>query len=104
MIENTSNYCVAYNSTFLERIGWKLFPSKHCEMPPPKEGCLMGDGLVCRTEVQLSIIDRLRALVSGRVRVETKTSTENVLGWNSTNAVGFVAAPFFLDPHAKKLS
>lgn len=104
MNENTSNFCISYTPTFLEKVGWKLFPAKHCDMPEPHHHLMMRDGLVCRTEVQLSILDRLRVLVSGRVRVETKTTTENQIGWNATNAVGFVAAPFCLDPHAKKLS
>lgn len=39
------------------------------------------DACVTTTTVHLSLWDRLKLLWSGRVRIETRTQTENVVGW-----------------------
>jgi hypothetical protein len=48
---------------------------------------------VCRTKVELSFLDRLRVLITGRIEIETRTSTENVIGKSAT-ASTFTALPW----------
>lgn len=85
-----------------ERIGWRLFPSRHCDMPDLPKLKTGGqtatrDCLVAHTKVELSFLDRLRVLVSGRIEVVAKTVTENVIGENVTVAVFNVRPPGWLD-------
>lgn len=49
-----------------------------------------------RTTVDLSIIDRLRVLISGRIEVQAKTSTENEVGNYATNATFNIQPPRWL--------
>ena len=93
----TENTVLEYHSTRLERLGWYLFPNTLCDMPD-KPG--MRDCLVTRTKVELSFVDRLRVLVSGRIQVETKTATKNVVGAQETNAAFVVKPPAWMDPHS----
>lgn len=68
----------------------KLFPPQHCELP--EAPATHKDVLICKVVSELSLIDRLRVLFSGRVRVESRTVTENVIGDHKTNSI-FVALP-----------
>lgn len=86
--------------TLRERIGMKLFPSRHCEVPEeemPVKSRNWQDVLVIRTSVVLSWADWLRVVFSGRINVETKTATERVLGCTKTSSVAYAAPPPFLD-------
>lgn len=91
---NTENYCQEYIPTRLEKLGWRLFPSNHCDIPD-KIG--MHDCVVTITRSELSFMDRLRVLVSGRIEVQSKTATENLVGSHATNAVLIVRPPYWLD-------
>lgn len=84
------NTCMEYHSQWQERLGHRLFPGKWCGHPDMDEA---HDCLVIRTEIHLSFIDRLKLLFSGIVRVETRTTCENIIGSNVTNSVGYVAPP-----------
>lgn len=56
----------------------KLFPINYCLLPDaPKE---YKDVLVTITRIELSFLDRLRILWNGKVEVQTKTVTENLIG------------------------
>lgn len=83
-----------YVPQWQERLGWKLFPQKHVDFPALKG--TQRDGIVCRTVTHFSIIDRIRILVSGKVEVTTKTSTENELGENKTCGEAVVMPPRWL--------
>lgn len=87
------NTTLEYIPTRRERIGWRLFPARHCDIPD-KPG--MRDCVVTRTTADLSFIDRLRVLVSGRIEVQAKTATENVVGAHATNAEFSVRPPSWL--------
>lgn len=68
--------------TWRERLRFKLFPSRHCDLP--EAPATHKDCLVVRTVVVLGTLDRLRVLWSGRLTVETKTVTENIVGATTT--------------------
>lgn len=82
-----------YIPTHRERIGWRFFPSRHCDIPD-KPG--MRDCVVTRTTTDLSFLDRVRVLISGRIEVQSKTATENVIGDHATNAEFCVRPPSWL--------
>lgn len=84
--------------TLKDRVRWRLYPANHCDLPeaPPK----WKDVLVCRTVVNLSMLDRLRILVSGRLMVETRTVTENEIGAHVTGSVAYPLPPKALDREA----
>lgn len=87
------NYMLAYQPTWIDRLRWKLFPVEVCDIPDiPAKDCL-----IVRTEVRLSFIGRIQAFFSGRVMVETKTVTENVIGNATTASCSYVKAPKFID-------
>lgn len=87
------NHAVEYVPTLRERIGWRLFPAQHCDVPD-KPG--MHDMIVSETKTELSFADRLRVLVSGRVRTVTKTATACLIGDHETSAVFCVEPPTWL--------
>lgn len=87
------NYALAYKPTWVDRLRWKLFPIDTCDTPDiPAKDCL-----IIRTECRLSLIGRLRILVSGRMQVETKTATENVVGNAVTASCCNIKAPMFME-------
>lgn len=51
------------------------------------------DGLVNHTTIEFSFIDRLRILISGKVKVTTKTATEGVIGVHVTASSVSVQPP-----------
>ncbi len=87
------NTCLEYIPTRRERIGWRLFPSQHCDIPDIGN---MRDCVITKTTVDLSLMDRLRVLISGRIEVTAKTATGNEVGAYATNAVFNVRPPRWL--------
>ena len=73
--------------TWKDKLRSKLFPAHHLDMPeaPPTHK----DVLVCRVTCCLSMLDRIRVLISGRLMVETKTVTENVIGNHITGSLAY---------------
>lgn len=70
--------------TWRDKLRSKLFPFKPCHVPdaPPE----FHDALICRVTAELSFMDRLRVLASGRMSFEAKTVTENRIGRHMTAA------------------
>jgi hypothetical protein len=96
--DRTVGYAQEYVPQFWEKVGWRLFPQRHTEAPDATAaGIQAKDCLTIRTEVHLSWLDRIRVIVSGRLRVESKTITENRLGGLSTNSGASVRPPKFLE-------
>lgn len=85
---------VAYQSQWRERLGWRLFPAAHADIPD-----LPGskDGIICHVKCELSFWDRLRVLISGRIEVGVKTATEFPVGKTATNSSISVRPPDWLD-------
>lgn len=87
------NYAIAYKPNWLDRVRWKLFPLDSCEIPDiPAKDCV-----IVRSNYHLSLLGRLRVLISGRIEVETKTATENFVGNCESATCLNVKAPLFMD-------
>lgn len=84
---NEQGYYVDTPWTWRERLKWKLFPSRHCELPSAP--ATYQDCVVVRTVAMLSFADRVRVLLSGRLTIETKTVTENIVGAAVTSSVAY---------------
>ena len=86
---------IGYPITWKDRLRWKLFPANHVDLPiaPVK----YKDCFNCRVTAELSFLDRVRILFSGRLVVETKTVTENEIGGHLTSSTIFPLAPKFLE-------
>jgi hypothetical protein len=83
-----------------DRLWFWLFPSRYCPVPEddqPVKSCDWEDCMVMRHRIELSWLDRLRVLVSGRITVESKTVTEFAVGANKTNSVMYANAPHWLE-------
>jgi hypothetical protein len=94
MSNNDDCGAVQYFPQWQERLGWRLFPSNHIDSPEMQNA---RDVFVCKTVANLSFIDRLRVLISGKILVTTKTTTENVIGENITASGVTVLPPPYLD-------
>jgi hypothetical protein len=84
---NEHAYFVNTPWTWRERLRFKLFPSSPCplpEAPAAWQGCI-----VVTTIVSLSLVDRLRVLGSGMLKVETRTVTENIAGGTATESIAY---------------
>lgn len=84
--------CYAFERpwTWKDKLRVKLFPPQHCDVP--EAPAHFRDALVCRVVSELSWLDRLRVLVTGRIQVESKTITEHAIGCHKTQSV-FMALP-----------
>lgn len=89
----TSGMAFAKSSTpwtWRDRLRCRMFPRKdHLLEWPDLHGHPTADFLSIRTTVHLSFADRLRVLISGKMIVSTKTTTQFVIGENKTNSVAF---------------
>lgn len=73
--------------TWRERLRFRLFPNRHCDLP--EAPATYQDCLVVTTVVRLSAIDRVRVLASGKLTVQTRTVTENIVGNAITSSVAY---------------
>ena len=88
-----SGYAAADNRSLLEKLAWRMYPQKAVEWPKQWQEDM--DGLYIGTVVQLSFIDRLRVLASGRLRVTTTTVTEGKLGKHHTFSMAVPEPPMW---------
>ncbi len=84
IIENSSKCRVA---NWRDKLRWKLFPAKYLNTPGAP--ATAKDVLVCRVTCCLSMMDRIRLLLSGRLMVETKTATEHEIGNHCTVSTAY---------------
>jgi len=93
--ETKSQGCYTVESpwTWKEKLRAKLFPLNHCELP--EAPATHKDVLVVETFVTLGWMDRFRVLISGRLRVDTRTVTENTVGDCKTASVAYPLEPMF---------
>jgi hypothetical protein len=89
---------MVYVPNWQDKIQRALFPSGPYVETPELEGGK--DGLCSYVNIDLSFADRIRAFVSGRIQVISKTTTENVIGRCVTIASTTIKPPKFLDRHA----
>lgn len=91
---NVATQALEYTPTLLHRIQRRLFPVRWCELP---NAAIEGDGLRIETTVELSMADRIRALLTGRLRFCSKTATEHYVGKNETVASFHVLPPKWME-------
>lgn len=91
--DEPENGIMQYNSQWQERIGWRLFPSKHIDAPK-MEGAK--DVVIACSYTHLSWLDRIRVLISGTCAVTVKTTTENIVGKSISISAFEVRPPKFL--------
>lgn len=72
---------------FSQRLLLRMFPRNYCELPEAPAS--YKDVLTCNVTVSLSFVSRLKVLVTGKVRVETKTVCENVIGNYITKSTAY---------------
>lgn len=81
--------------TLRERIKYRLFPSR--SLPVPQPGDLkwgIKGYLVTNTTVHLDWVDRIRTLISGRLRVNTITHTDVLVSETLSQTVTYVLPPW----------
>lgn len=86
--ENRHGYAIT-KPTWRQRIRRFLFPVELCF--PPKAEFDDKDMLITRIVCVFSLIPRLRFLITGRLVVETRTVTENVIGKHAASSACYVA-------------
>ncbi len=92
--EPPTNTCsVEVKLTLRQRIGRKLFPSRHVDWPDMTHN---KDGICTNTHAELSFKDRIRVLISGRLTVVNRTGCENGVGHTVTTCCLHVDPPAFL--------
>ncbi len=96
----TNEFAVEMPWTWRERLWHRLLPSLPC--PLPSAPAHFADCVVVRTVASLSLLDRVRVLLTGCLTVETRTVTENIVGATVTNSVAYpTRAPKRLTERAK---
>lgn len=92
-MENTNCYKLE-TPTRWQRTVRRLFPSRHFPIPPDAAAPWM----TTRNLTVLDWPDRIRILVSGRLRCETRTTTDVPVNRCSSIAVAYVEAPTWMQP------
>lgn len=86
-MDENHGYFVDSPWTWRERLGFKLFPLSHVRRQRRRPRGLIAS--VVTTIVHLSVRARLMSLISGRIKVETRTVTENIVGGTATSSVAY---------------
>lgn len=81
--------------TLKDKIRWKLFPTRFCYLP--ETSIIYKDVVTIRSYTNLSLIDRLRVLITGRIATESKTVTENEVGNCTSKSVLYILPPKILE-------
>lgn len=98
-IENVNHCMVPPPATLKQRLAWRFFPSEWVELPDrPPAAFKATDVVHLEMVTEFSFLDRLRILVSGRVKTSARMITENTVGGAETHAVTFPLPPRLLQP------
>lgn len=100
MNENTYGMMACQTWGWKDKLRFKLFPVRNCELPPAPHSHL--DVLTVNTVVKLPFVDRIRLLVSGEMRVDTKTVTQNEIGEHVTGSSCYVLPIKILNKQPRK--
>lgn len=84
---NEQAYYVDSPWTWKEKLKFKLFPTNYCELP--NAPAIWEDVLIINTLVYLDWKDRIRILLTGFIRIKTKTVTKNKIGDHLTHSVAY---------------
>lgn len=87
--------------TWRDRLRMKLYPPDYAITPdaPPAHK----DVLISHCFGEISMLDRIRILISGRVKVESRTVTENIIGACVSNTKIYALPPRWADPDYKPI-
>jgi hypothetical protein len=94
------NFYAEYRPTIGERITRMLFPPRNLlPLEEVEEAALLRAGfapgeLMTDTHIGLDWKDRLRVLVSGKLRVRTRTATDVIVNKMQSRSVTYVPAPW----------
>ena len=88
--QDTVNSCQPFALPFWRRLTLKLFPKTQCPRPESPDFASVGM-LIQRSQVTVTWDDRIRILLSGKILLETMTSTEFDVG--RTTSVGVMSVP-----------
>lgn len=88
-------FCVEHKDTLLDKLRRKLFPYRHCQLP--EASAEWKDCMTVHTTCVLSFTDRIRAMLTGRIEVTSRTVTENEIGSHTTASEVYVRPPAFMD-------
>lgn len=99
-VNDTNAFAAVRKITLGERITRMIFPRRF--LPPlsdEQEETLAADGfapgeLMVDTHIGLDWRDRLRVLFSGRLRVQTRSATDRIVGKMQSRSVTYVPAPW----------
>lgn len=90
---NTASDCYGLQPlTFWQRVANRFFPQRHEPAPEDLEG-FAPSYMVTDVYAVLDWKDRLRVLVSGRLRIETRTKTDVIVGRSESTSVVNVLPP-----------
>jgi hypothetical protein len=81
--------------TWKDKLRSKLFPCNNCM--PPEAPIHFKECVVSRIHADLSFMDRLRVLFTGRVLTDVMIACENEIGEHKTNSTFSVKPWKFLD-------
>jgi len=87
------NECLVNQQTWGNRISNFLFPQHYLEPLPEEEGFSEGD-LTIETFIYLDWLDRLRVLLSGKLKLRTRTKTDVPVNRAKTIGAVSVLAPW----------
>lgn len=105
--QENKNTCGRIDTSFTwkHRLRLKLFPPNYPDCPRAPEN--YKDVLHQNSVVELSFLDRIRILISGRIAIKSQTVTENLIGKCTGKVTVFVLPPEWADSrdlrHAEKV-
>ncbi len=86
-MEDQHAFFVDSQWSWKDRVKSKLFPARYCELQSaPAE---FKDCIVLKIGIGFSFLDRLRVLVSGKMKIETKIVCEHAVGGNIASSVAY---------------
>lgn len=96
--EMTNNFAMPMRRrTWRGWLRYRLFGQRHCHLPPAPGH--WKDSMFTEVYTYLGFLDRLRILISGRVKTTVKTITENEIGGHNTTGELNVMPPIlFIEP------
>lgn len=96
MIENTQNFAMEYKPTRRERF-WKWLGYRYFLVDLPDDTDQMPGWMMTTTRIEFSIADRLRFLLSGKIKIDIRQATD-VRVERCVSAVSFSITPPFERP------
>lgn len=86
--------------TLTQRIVRRLFPRNWCETPELAKEIAQRECINTRIFAELSVLDRIRILLTGRCLVDVRIAGEQPIGANATNSTFSVMPPRWMEDWA----